>query len=412
MKENKHEYFNGWIKISLVNFFVVALVGVVLRYKINFPLPFVNQKYLLHGHSHFAFAGWVSQALMVFIIQYLSEYNANTNLKLYNRLLWANLATAYGMLLSFPFEGYAFVSIVCSTLSILVSYIFIAASWKDLKKIVAKKNSATWLKASLFLYALSSIGAFTLALLMANKIAEQDFYFAAVYFFLHFQYNGWFLFACFGLFFHQLERLDSGIVSLYSKKLFRILFITCFPTFLLSALWMKVPEYFYLLALSGAIVQLGALVYVIQIYNRSKKILQQTISQQTKYLWFMAFVAFSIKVVLQALSTIPALSQYAFGFRPVVIGYLHLSFLCIISFFILGYISEFLLKQKIKLPSVGIMLFVAGVLITEIILMVQGFAAISFNYLPYTNIILFIVAIVLASGLLLIAVKKIPSQAH
>jgi hypothetical protein len=53
-----------WIRIALINFCIVALAGVTLRYKINFPLPFINQKYLLRAHSHFAFDGWVAVALM------------------------------------------------------------------------------------------------------------------------------------------------------------------------------------------------------------------------------------------------------------------------------------------------------------------------------------------------------------
>ena len=52
-----------WIRICLLNLFLVALLGVVLRYKIAFSLPFIDQRNLLHAHSHFAFAGWISQSI-------------------------------------------------------------------------------------------------------------------------------------------------------------------------------------------------------------------------------------------------------------------------------------------------------------------------------------------------------------
>ncbi len=54
-----------WIKICFINLLIVALLGVTLRYKIAFSLPFVDQKHLLHGHSHFAFAGWITQIIQV-----------------------------------------------------------------------------------------------------------------------------------------------------------------------------------------------------------------------------------------------------------------------------------------------------------------------------------------------------------
>jgi hypothetical protein len=68
-----HSSRKKWLQFSLFNLFLVALLGLTLRYKIAFSLPFIDQQFLLHGHSHFAFAGWVTQALMTLLIGYLSE---------------------------------------------------------------------------------------------------------------------------------------------------------------------------------------------------------------------------------------------------------------------------------------------------------------------------------------------------
>ena len=62
-----------FLKISLFNLLIVASIGLVLRYKILYSLPFVDQKHLLHGHSHFAFAGWIAHTLMVLLIAFLSK---------------------------------------------------------------------------------------------------------------------------------------------------------------------------------------------------------------------------------------------------------------------------------------------------------------------------------------------------
>jgi hypothetical protein len=57
-----------WVGIALVNLSIVALLGVLLRCKQLFPLPFIQYKYLLHAHSHFAFGGWISLALLALMI--------------------------------------------------------------------------------------------------------------------------------------------------------------------------------------------------------------------------------------------------------------------------------------------------------------------------------------------------------
>ena len=38
----------GFIFFALFNLVIVALLGVLMRYKIGFEFPYLNQKYLLH----------------------------------------------------------------------------------------------------------------------------------------------------------------------------------------------------------------------------------------------------------------------------------------------------------------------------------------------------------------------------
>ena len=394
-----------WIQVALINFCVVALAGVTLRYKINFPLPAINQKYLLHAHSHFAFVGWVTLALMALMVNYLLKHNISANYKKYHWILIANCITAYGMFFSFITEGYAFYSITFSTLSIFISYFFIFYLWRDLNKVTDKSYAPKWLKAALALWAISSLGAFTLAYLMANKIMVQDYYFGAIYFFLHFQYNGWFLFVCFGLLFSHLYKSGFLPTVSISKKLFIVMAVIVVPTYFLSILWLKLPRVLYLIADISGILQLLVLFYFIRLFPVIKKNIPHKFTTTTRFLWIMASIAFILKIILQMLSIIPFLGHYAFGFRPVVIGYLHLSFLGIITFFILGYINEVLGDIHRHISKVGVLIFAAGVLLQEIILMVQGLEAIEVEPLPYANIILFGCAIVILIGLIWIAIR-------
>ncbi|MEO6135281.1 MAG: hypothetical protein ABIP35_09020, partial [Ginsengibacter sp.] len=118
----------------------------------------------------------------------------------------------------------------------------------------------------------------------------------------------------------------------------------------------------------------------------------------------LASTAFILKIILQMLSTMPFLSHFAFGFRPVVIGYLHLSFVGIISLFILGYVNEFIHRFKGRVSGIGAVVFVAGFILQEIMLMLQGLEAMSVEPIRSANIILFYCAVLMAAGLIWITI--------
>ena len=169
-----NNFLRRWLTVSFFNLLLVAALGITLRYKIAFYLPFVEQKFLLHSHSHFAFSGWITQTLMVLMVHYLALKNGEQIIKRYRWLMYANCITAYGMLISFILEGYAFFSISFSTLSIFVSYFFAVYYFKDLARLKEANVSRNWFKAALFFNVLSSVGAFSLAYMMANKLMVQN----------------------------------------------------------------------------------------------------------------------------------------------------------------------------------------------------------------------------------------------
>ena len=62
-----------WIRFSIFNLMLVALLGLLMRYKILFEFPLLDQKSLQHSHSHFAFAGWVTHTLITLLIAFLQK---------------------------------------------------------------------------------------------------------------------------------------------------------------------------------------------------------------------------------------------------------------------------------------------------------------------------------------------------
>ena len=217
-----------WLKISIINLLLVAVLGLLMRYKIGFEFPFLDQKHLQHSHSHFAFSGWISHTLMVLMIGFLEKRINITDtqfIKKYNFLLIANLICSYGMLISFILQGYGLISILFSTFSIVIACVFTFFYFKDLKLISHEDLSKNWFKAALFFNVISSFGTFALAYMMATKNLPQDYYLSSIYFYLHFQYNGWFWFACVGLFINQLT--PSLIIEKANKTIFIWFFISC-----------------------------------------------------------------------------------------------------------------------------------------------------------------------------------------
>lgn len=400
-----------WLKISLLNLCIVAALGVLMRYKIGFEFPYLDQKHLQHSHSHFAFAGWLSHTLMALMVYFLQTKITNFNGNKYKSIIIANLICSYGMLVSFIIEGYGLVSIVLSTASIFVSYVFAYRFIKDIKVLDADCIAKSWLKAAVFFNVISSLGTFYLAYMMASKNVVLDLYHSSIYFYLHFQYNGWFFFACMGLAFGFFN-LRKSEHSFYETS-FKLFAAACVPAYFLSTLWLDLPVWLYVITVIAAIIQVFAWFKLLIILVKTRKDSLENFSPLLRYvLWFVSF-ALSIKLLLQLGSTVPLLSELAFGFRPIVIAYLHLVLLAIITLFVLFYIYANHLIIINKNVKYGILVFSIGVLLNEIVLAIQGLASFSYIPIPYVNEILFGIAIILLIGIGITAyfsIKKIKNN--
>lgn len=386
-----------WLRVSLISLLIVSLLGTVMRYKIAWSLPFIDQKKFLHAHSHFAFSGWITMALMVLLVAYLAKKQGVTIVSRYQWVLWANLVCAYGMLFTFPIQGYGLYSIIFSTLSIFASYAFAIMFWRDLNRTQGNTVSDLWFKAALLWNVISSIGAFSLAWMMATKNVHQNWYLQSVYFFLHFQYNGWFFFASMGLLTYKLHEHTGGASG--QKIIFWLFAGACVPAYILSVLWVHIPVWAYILVVLAAMAQVaGGFLFMIKIIRSASFF--QTLVPTARWLLIISGIALGIKLLLQLGSTIPYVSHLAYGFRPIVIAYLHLVLLGIITLFLIGFmITENALALN-KKTYAGIFIFTAGVLINEFLLLVQGIGDLSYTATPYINEMLFGAAFIMFSGLL------------
>lgn len=394
---------NLWLRISLLSLLIVSCLGALMRYKIGFEFPYLDQKYLQHAHSHFAFSGWVSQTLMVLMVKLLQPSLSVSKLKHYQGILLLNIIASFGMLLAFTIQGYALFSISFSTLSIIVSFVFALFYVKD-AAIFLSADSKRWLNAALLFNILSSLGTFALVIMMVTKNIPQHAYLASLYWFLHFQYNGWFFFAGMGLFFNYIGSIMPSIEK--PSSIFWLFAVSCIPAYGLSTLWLEIPIWIYVIIVAAAIAQFVAWINLLWVLKKGSLFKSEKIDNLSKFLFLFVAIALSIKLSLQLGSTIPAISKLAFGFRPIVMAYLHLILLAVTSVFLIAYAYTTNLIRVNKLTIIGILGFIIGVFINELVLAVQGVASFSYTVVPYVNEILFGVAIFIMGSLLLLNISQ------
>jgi len=391
-----HSSRKKWLQFSLFNLVLVALLGATLRYKIAFYLPFIDQQNLLHGHSHFAFAGWITQALMALLVGYLSDETSKNYFPKYRWIFYFNAITAYGMLISFPIQGYGSVSIFFSTMSVFASYYFAFIFWKDLNRMPVRSVSHSWFKVALLGNVLSSAGPFSLAYMMASHHMQQNWYLASIYFYLHFQYNVWFFFSCMGLLSYRLSVM--GVSEENLKKIFLCFALAALPTYFLSVLWWHIPLWLYIIVVIAAVCQLAGWVQLLFLVRKQASLIRKKIPPFSRILFIFFGLALSIKLLLQTASVIPAISRMAFGFRPIVIGYLHLVLLGIITLFILCYSFTFHHIQINTGTRRGMIVFVSAIIFNELLLMIQGVSDLLNAGVPGIQYWLFAAACLLAFG--------------
>jgi|SRR5450432_1503279 hypothetical protein len=400
------EKFQRWSALCLLNFSLVAILGMILRFKIAFSLPAINYNFLLEAHSHFAFCGWISTVIFT-ALTYILFQSGYPVTKVYTFQFRLAQTSSFGMLLSFSFEGYGTLSIFFSILFILFSWWFALQYWVDASKSQLPFAVKRWVKAGLFFFVLSSAGIFALAYFKSHRVDSPFFYFNALYLFLHFQYNGWFSFGVLALFFYTVQNLKTPIDENKERLFFGLMVTACIPAYCLSLLWMNPPVWIITIAALSSILQLGAQVIFLLLFSKTWT-QWALLCFQVKLLWGLSLVAFMIKLILQVLCIFPVFGRLAFGFRPVVIAYLHLVMLGFISFYLIGFlIKEKLLSTAKRVWKSGLLTFIIGVIFMEVLLLVQALLAINDGSWSFSPILLSIAATIIFGGVFLMLIAQL-----
>jgi hypothetical protein len=361
-----------WAIYAAVNLFIVSALGVMLRYKATFSFPMLDYKYLLNAHSHFAFSGWITTALFAALLYILTASGVKLS-PVYRYQFWLNQLSSFGMLVSFTLQGYGTVSIVFSSLSVLFSYWFAIQYLYDSRKASWPPLVRRCIQMALLFLVLSSAGPYLLAYSMSHHVGSLAFYYNAIYLYLHFQYNGWFTFGVMALFLWSMFRHGSPAGQSLGSAFVWLMGIACIPGYCLSLLWTAPPAWIWVVSVFAVALQLAALIVLLLFLVRNSGQWSGRIPAAVRNIGMLALAAFTIKLLLQALSVVPSLGCLAFSHRSVIIAYLHLVVLGFVTFMLLGFfISQGLLTLGGVVAKTGLLLFISGVVLNEFLLLIQS----------------------------------------
>ncbi|MFC0771345.1 hypothetical protein [Terrimonas alba] len=389
------------LSICLFNFFLLALAGLLLRAYPLVSIPFFTYKNVLHAHSHFAFGGWIIPVLIYLILKFFPGiYTASTYLH-WRNIIVLMLVSAYGMLLSFPFQGYGAVSIVFSTLSLGAGF-YAGLLIRSAVRPQFFQTSSAFLLAGFFYFFISAIGPFATGPLIALGKTGTPIYYNAIYFYLHFQYNGFFTFIVLAVLYKMIERKKSFN---HGKLVFRLMNIACIPAYTLSVLWTQPSILLNITGGAAAFVQLVALFFLLK---DMKGLKWETAMQH--WLFRISIFALLVKSLLQLLSALPSVAELAYQNRNFVIAYLHLVLIGFISVFVFSVIAR--PTSFNRLSYNGILAFLFAFISTELLLVLQAAGYLEFLPTQFYLRLLFLLSTFFSAGLLLIFIARVKQTRH
>ncbi len=369
-------------------------MGLLLRLVYIQPIS-INYQYMMHAHSHTAMLGWAYMMIFCLIVKY---FVPKKKVSKYNTLFWITQLTVIGMMISFPLQGYASFSITFSTLHILCSYYFFYKICNDLKK--DKSPSQYMLRASLLFMALSTIGAWSLGAVGATGGKGTPLYYSSLQFFLHFQFNGWLIFAVLALFLKYLENKSVQINNNWFSVFHVSLIVSTILTLALPFSWYYSYSLLKITNTIGVVIQLIALGALIKVLSPFKGPISVLMSNN-RLLPLLPLFSLLLKMLLQAVTAFTQFAAASHTVRNFTIGFIHLAMLGIIT----GFLFYFVIHVTSKIAMAGAAIFYLGFITTELLLFIQGFNTFvlkdPFPATAYYKL-LFAASIFLPAGLILI----------
>ncbi len=389
---------SGWFQIALVNFLVAATIGVLLRFAFVAEIPGFHFRKFMYAHSHVAMLGWLFQGFFAVLLPKLFVSRIPNGIQ---RLFWLSQFMVLGMAIAFPIVGYTSWAILFAAGHVVVSYGFVYVIWKALG--VRRYDfllGVLFIRTALILMVISTLSLLAIGPIMASGLRDHEIFYWAVQWFLHFQFNGWFLFMALGLWFVQMES-DGISLSVTRVRTFFWWLLGSTPlTFALAIAWSNPNRFVFAVNSFGILVQTIALILFVRFLILDKIQLKDW-TGWSKRLLVIALVSFLGKLCIQGLVILPAVAEMAYTLRNYVIGFIHLITLGSLTMLMLSLaIRNQMISFRNAIAPAGLIILVFGFLGSEFLLFLQGTMFwLSFGFMPWYHEMLFVISIGLPVGI-------------
>jgi len=376
------------IQWAFLYFIITILLGLSLRVSYIADV-FFNIRHVTHSHSHIGLLGWIYTILSSLICQYFLR---ETDRKPYFILFLCTQFCILGMLFSFPFGGYFLYSIIFSSFFIICTYwfsiFFLKRSKKynfirfSISKSVDVENdkplSLKFVHWGIYFLILSSIGIWLLPVAIVKAGKGSDWYNSALYFFLHFQYNGWFLAVLFGLLVGEIEHKSL----LNSKRLTGALYNFVIGT--IGSVTLSWVGFFNepILYIIGNISGFLLLASIFELYRAYMQL------EKPAFLMQMFLLLCMLKTIFMFLGSFPWIAEVVLPNREFVISYLHFTFLGVIGFGVLHFLEK---NLHIHFPYWSLSLYTTAFVGSEILIAYKGIAILCELFVPDNYYLLLVV---------------------
>lgn len=397
-----------WLLVALGNLLVATCIGALLRFAFVEEVSWLHFKPFLHAHSHVAMLGWIYLALAVLLVPAFTT-KQEAKRERYDLLFWATQVAVLGMLFSFPWQGYGPVSISFSVVHIICSYIFAWWLWRAVP--YRGELSVLFLRLALAFMVLSTVAIWMMGPIMATSWRNSIFYYMAVQFYLHFQFNGWFLFGVLALLFRYLEQQGFRLETFPRRWFTALLVSSCVLTYALAVAWGN-PEWPVFMANSiGVLLQLAALLVFVYWFWPQRQRLLSHLSKLSRVLLGIGLASFAGKILMQSAVAVPLVAQAAYTIRNYVIGFIHLVLLGAVTGAILSFAIHWkYLSVDRRSSRLGLWLIFGGFITSELLLFLQGsmfWAALGFIPLYYELLFGFSALIPLGVAVFLVGQRRL-----
>ena len=359
--------YRVWFFIALMDLFAAAIIGVLLRAMYIVEIPFVTFRPWLHGHSHTALLGWLFIGISIALLHDGGAERMTTRTRW---LLGGLQAAVLAMLIGFPIQGYGAFTIAASTVHMILAYVLLGVIWRA-GNAWPPRGSRVFLRFAIGFFGLSTLGVLAIGPIIATGNQGAEFYYWAVQFFLHFQFNGWFWFTAMALGVRWVER--NGFAFTMDRFTIGLWVVSAILTYALAIAWSEpLPAVFATVAI-GVILQLWAAFRTLRILRSLNAQVRERIPRSVRILIGVALISMALKVLVQAAVAIPEVAIMALTVRHFVMGFIHMNTLGTMTMLLMAYaVVEGWLDINRKSVRFGLGALVLGIVLSEVLLFTQG----------------------------------------